>query len=153
RIVAVEERAIVADARCDEILRHLLEDRPALVAVGLQQGVAAPAVELRRELPAEIDRVLEALFEPEAAVGRMAVRGIAGDEDAADLVVLGDLHAQIPETQVFELGLEWKSGRFFQQALEIEVLPRGVSRRRGMEEEALADIDAAEELPVALQVR
>src|SRR3954466_12886737 len=59
RIVAVEERAIVPDPRGDEILRHLLEDRTPLVAVGLQQRVAAPAIQLGRELPAEIDRVLQ----------------------------------------------------------------------------------------------
>src|SRR5437660_12591104 len=63
RTVAVEERAIVADARGDEILRHLLDDRAPLVAVGLQQHVAAPAVELGRELPAEIDRILQPVVE------------------------------------------------------------------------------------------
>src|SRR3954470_14463873 len=65
RVVAVEERAIVPDARGDEILRHLLENGPPLVAVGLQQYVAAPAVKLRRKLPAEIDRILQSVVEPE----------------------------------------------------------------------------------------
>src|SRR5260221_13930193 len=55
RTVAVQERAIVTDARGDEILRHLLDDRAPLVAVGLQQRVTAPAVEPGRQLPAEID--------------------------------------------------------------------------------------------------
>src|SRR5207302_3668673 len=83
--VAVEERAIIADARGDEILRHLLDDRAPLVAVGLQQGVATPAVEPGGELPAEIDRVLKSVVQPEAAVGRMRMRGVASDEHAADL--------------------------------------------------------------------
>ena len=107
----------------------------------------------RRKLPAEIDRVLQAVVEAEAAVGRMAVRGVAGDEHAADLVSLGDRDAQVPEADVVELGLERKARRLLQQAEEIEIVPRGVLRHRRVEEEALADIDAAEELPVALEVR
>src|SRR5690348_7980924 len=66
RVVAAQKRAIVADAGGDEILGHLLKDRPPLVAVGLQQRFAAPAVKLRGELPSEIDRVLQAVVEPEA---------------------------------------------------------------------------------------
>ena len=108
---------------------------------------------MRRELPAEIDRVLQAVVEAEAAVGRMAVRGVAGDEHAADLVLLGDRDAQVPEADVVELGLERKAGRLLQQPVEIEIVPRGVLRHRRMEEEALADVDPAEELPVAVQVR
>ena len=37
--------------------------------------------------------------------------------------------------------------------MEIEIVPRGVLRHRRVEEEALADVDAAEELPVAVEVR
>src|SRR6187551_2355684 len=51
--VAIEELTIPFDATGDEILAGLLEDRMALFAIGLQQLVAAPAFELRRELPAE----------------------------------------------------------------------------------------------------
>src|SRR5690348_11323490 len=46
RVVAAQKCSIVADAGGDEILRNLLEDRPALVAVGLQECLAAPTVKL-----------------------------------------------------------------------------------------------------------
>ena len=83
----------------------------------------------------------------------MAVRGVAGDEHAPDLVFLRDRDAQVPEPDVIELGLERKPGRLVQQGLEIEIVPRGVLRHRRVEEEALADVDPAEELPVAVEIR
>src|SRR5439155_14780934 len=132
-----------------EILRDLLEDRLALVAVGLQQRVAAPAVQLRGQLPAEIDRILQSVVEAEAAIGRMAVRGVAGDEGAADLVFLRDRDPQIPEADVVELDREGKTRSLVQHAGEVEILARGVLRHRRVEEEALAHVDAAEELPIA----
>ena len=83
----------------------------------------------------------------------MAVRGVAGDEHAADLIFLGDRDAQVPEADVVELAGELEAGGPLQQAVEVEIVARGVLRHRRVEEEALADVDAAEELPVALQVR
>ena len=52
-------------------------------AVGLEQRVAAPALQARCELPAEVRDVFEARVETEAAVGRVLMGGVAGDEDAA----------------------------------------------------------------------
>src|SRR4051794_23321656 len=46
RAVALKELAVDADALGDEILGDLLEDRPALFAVGLEQRFAAPALKL-----------------------------------------------------------------------------------------------------------
>src|SRR5690348_5605281 len=88
--VALEELAIGLDAVGDEIAAGLLEDRAAFVAVGVEQRLAAPALKPRRQLPAEIGCILEAAIEAKAAIGRVAVRGIAGDEDAADTILLGD---------------------------------------------------------------
>src|SRR5215469_2387748 len=51
-IVAGEELAILLDARGDEVLGYLLEDRPAFLAVGGEQRVAAPALQLCLKLPA-----------------------------------------------------------------------------------------------------
>ncbi len=58
-------------------------DRPALDGVGIEQAVAAPAVEHGVELPGQIDRVADAGIHAEAAGRRHHVRGVAGDEDAA----------------------------------------------------------------------
>src|SRR5262249_52777998 len=114
--------------------------------------IAAPAFEPRRELPTEIDRVLQPVVEAEAAIGWMTVRRIAGDEDTADLVLFGHRHPQVPEADMLELAGERKSGRAVEQRAEVEIVAGGVLRHRRMEEEALADVDAAEELPVAVQV-
>src|SRR3954470_6741245 len=89
-IVAVEELLVARDARRDEILRDLVEDRPAFFIIRRQQCIAAPALQPRRELPAKIDGVLEAVIETKAPIGRMAVRGIPRDKDPAGLIILRD---------------------------------------------------------------
>ena len=81
------------------------------------------------------------------------MRGVAGDEDAADLVVLGDRDAQIPEADVIEVAGEGKAGDFLQQAVKIVIVPGRIGRHRRMKEPALADVDAAEELPIAAASR
>ena len=45
-----------------------------------------------------------------------------------------------------------KPADLLHQAMEVEIVLGGVGRHRGVEKPALADVDAAEELPVALQV-
>src|ERR1051326_8930201 len=60
-LITAQEFAIAADAGLDEILRGLVEDRAPLFAVSRKQRIAAPALYLRRELPAEIDDVVEAI--------------------------------------------------------------------------------------------
>ena len=82
----------------------------------------------------------------------MAVRGVAGDEDAPDAILIGDRDAQVPEADVLELDVEFLADRRMQIAAEIEIVLRGAERHRRMEEPGGAEIDAAEELPVALQV-
>ena len=82
----------------------------------------------------------------------MAVRRVAGNEHPADLIALGDCNAQIPETDVFELGVELKSRRLVQHAEKVEVVARCFLRHRRVEEEPLAHVDPSEELPIALQV-
>ena len=56
-----------------------------LGVVGLQQAVRCPALDLRGELPAEVDRIDQAVF------GGCCedVGGIAGQQDAASLVAVG----------------------------------------------------------------
>src|SRR5262249_50804110 len=153
RAVAVEEFPVRPDAPGNEILRRLEEDRAPFLGVGAQQVVASPAREPGGELPAEIGDIIEAAVEPVRSVRRMAVGGVAGDEDAAHLVAVGGGDAQIPEAHIVELAGETESGGLLQQALKVVVVPRGVGRDRSVKKELLADVDAAEELPIALQIR
>src|SRR5689334_3951706 len=85
-IVARQECGVARDPRRDELVGDVAEDRAALRIVGGEQCISAPALQPCGELPAEIDRILEPVVEPEAAVGRMAVRGVSGDEGAPGAV-------------------------------------------------------------------
>src|SRR5579871_1030587 len=152
RAIARKECGIVPDAGGDEVLGGLLENRPPLFAVGLQQRVASPALQPGRELPAEIGSVLQAVVEAECAVGRMAVRRIPGDEHAPDLVPFGDSDAQVPEPHMVEFACEGATSGLLDEASKIKIVPRGIGGNGGMEKPSFSDVDAAEELPIALQV-
>ena len=78
--------------------------------------------------------------------------GVAGDEHAVDLVILGDRDAQIPEADIIEVAGKWETGDFLQQPVKVVIVARGIGRNRGVEEPALADVDAAE-LPIARRDR
>src|ERR1700676_523450 len=82
----------------------------------------------------------------------MAVRGVAGDKDAPAAIVIGGGDAQIPEADVLEFDIELRAYRRKKAAAEIEIIPGGAERHRRMKEPGSAEIDAAEELPVALQI-
>ena len=152
-VVALQPDAILLDAAGDHRFARLLEDRPPLLVVRLQQPVAAPALQRGRQFPAQVDGVLEAGVQSEPTVGRVLVARVAGDEHAPLAVLAGDHDAQIPEANVVELGMKVEAGRLVQQGEEVEVVGGGVLGHRRVEEEALADVDAAEELPVALELR
>ena len=81
------------------------------------------------------------------------MRGVPGDEDSPGAIVLRDRDAQIPEADMFETARELETRGLVQQTGEIVVVARGIGRHRRVEEEALLGIDAAEELPVAVQRR
>ena len=81
------------------------------------------------------------------------MRGVAGDEDAPDAILIGDRDAQLPKTDVLELDVELLADRLMHEAAEIEIVLGGAERHRRMEEPGGAEIDAAEELPVTLQLR
>ena len=61
-----------------------------LGVVTVQQPVRCPTVECARQLPAQVDRVLDAQVESLPARRRMNVRGIAGQQHPADAVALGE---------------------------------------------------------------
>src|SRR4029077_17580987 len=112
RAVATQEFPIAPNAGFDEILSGLLEDRATLFAVAREQRIAAPAVQLRRKFPAEIDDIVEPVVKARGAVGGMGGRGVAGDEDAAGLISLGHRDSQIPESDIVEIAGERKAGSF-----------------------------------------
>src|SRR5439155_26879993 len=120
--VALEEIPVGLNARENEVLRRFPEDRLALFRVSVKQSLAAPAAQARRQLPAEIDDIVEAIVEAVAAVGRMTVRGISGDEYSTDPVFVGDRNAQVPEAHIVELALELEPRRLLHQALEVVVV-------------------------------
>src|SRR4051812_32468458 len=151
-IKAFEELCVLPDASGDEVLTHGLEHGTALVVVRAQQRLAAPAFERGLQLPAQVDGVLQPIVEAEAAVGRVAVRSIARDENAARAIALGERDAQVPEADVLDLPSEGKAGGALGETVKVEVVALGAERHRGMEEPAFADVYPAEEPPVALEV-
>ena len=82
----------------------------------------------------------------------MRMRRVAGDEDPAGLVSLGHRDLEIPEADIVEIAGERETGGLLQQSVEVVIVARGVGRHRRMEEPAFADVDAAEKLPIAVQV-
>src|SRR3954451_10865489 len=53
RIVTIEELLVARDPRRDEFLCDFVEDRPAFFVIGVEQRIAAPALQPRGELPAK----------------------------------------------------------------------------------------------------
>src|SRR5690606_11849189 len=152
-IELLEEGAIVLDRLLDEIPRGRGEDRPALGMVAVEQGRSAPAAQYGREFPAEIAGILEAGVDAVSAVRRMAVGGVPCDEDATAAIAVGDRETQVPEADVLEFGREGRANGTMQVGQEVEIVLRGAGRHGRVEEPRLAEIDAAEKLPVAAKVR
>ena len=81
------------------------------------------------------------------------MRRVTGDEHASDAVFLGHRHTQVPETDVIKLASEREARRLVQQTKEVEVAGGGVQGHRRVEKPAFTNIDTAEKLPVAFQIR
>jgi hypothetical protein len=79
----------VVDRVLERALRVSLERRAALGLVGVEQRLAGVTGEHQGELPGEVVHVLDRAGEPEAACGRMAMRGIAREEYAPGPEALG----------------------------------------------------------------
>src|ERR1043165_2910374 len=153
RIVAREKRRILRNPCRNEIVRNLLDHRLALSALRAQNPVAAPALEPCGELPAEIDRVLQSVVETKTAIGRMAVRRVPRNEDAACPISVRYRDAKIPEPDVIEVTGKIESRRALDQSMNVEIVGAASPRPRRMKEPGLFVIDAPEELPVAVEVR
>src|SRR6476659_8420249 len=82
----------------------------------------------------------------------MAVRRIAGYEDTARAIGIGNGEAQLPEADVVDLDIEFCACRLAHELPEIEVVLRGAGRHRGVEEPGAVQVHTAEELPVSLEL-
>src|SRR3954470_605328 len=99
-IEGVEELPVRLDGLRDEVTGGRGEHRPALLVVGVEQGLAGPSLEHRCQLPPQVARVLEAGVHAVPAVRRVAVGGVTGDEDSSGPIRVGDREPQVPETDV-----------------------------------------------------
>src|SRR6202022_5175628 len=79
RTVALQELAVRPDPPCNEILARLPKDRPALIAVGSQQCVASPPLQLRRQLPSQIGHIFKPVVQSECAIARRRGGSISDD--------------------------------------------------------------------------
>ena len=114
---------------------------------------AGPALQDGSELPAEIGSVLETGIDAITAIGRVAVRRVAGDEDAARAICVRQCEAQVPEADMLEFNFELGADRLVEKRPEVEIVSRRPKRNRRMEEPGGAQVDTAKEAPVALQLR
>ena len=69
------------------------------------------------------------------------MRRVAGDEHAPGAIAVGQREAQVPEPDMLERDIEFRAGRFVQEAAKIEIVAVGVGRNRRMEEPRAAEID------------
>ena len=105
------------------------------------------------KLPAKVYGILKTGVDAIATIGRMAVRRITGNEDAALSVSIGRGNAQLPEPDMLELDIELCPYCGMEILPEVEIILGRPERNRRMEEPRRSEIHTAEELPVSLQFR
>ena len=98
----LEQRTHLADALVGAI-DDLAADRLALRVVAVEQGVAGLARGHQRELPGDVVRVLDRGVAAEPVRGRMAVRRVAGEEQAPVAVALRDHVVDLPGADLLDL--------------------------------------------------
>ncbi len=78
---------------------------------------------------------------------------VAGDEDATRVIGVRHRDPEVPEADMLQLEGDLRADRGAQQSGAVQRLARRAHRDRRVEEEGRAEVDAAEEAPVALQLR
>src|SRR6185312_8071869 len=73
-----------------------LANRDALALIAVEQRGRGPAADHRFELPTEIGGIADAGIHAEAAIRRMDMRGVAGEEHATQAEAIGDQGASAP---------------------------------------------------------
>ncbi len=76
--------------------RHLVGDGLALRLIGIKDRSRRPSVQMRRQLPAEIDGISNARIHAVARIGHPQMRGVAADEDPAVAEAIGHQPAPDP---------------------------------------------------------
>ena len=135
----------------NEVAHGRFKDRPALRVIRVQQGIAAPTLKNRREFPAQVARIFQTGINTIAAIGRVAVRCIAGNEQPACAVGVSDGKAQIPKTDVFHFNFKFSTYRLMQIRLEIKVVSACTGGYRCVKKPGVAKINTPEKLPVTAQ--
>src|SRR5262249_6481208 len=101
---------------------------------------------------AEVPCILQTCVDAIAAVRWVAVRRIAGDEDAALLIGVSDRETQFPKANVLELNVELRPGRGIDMLVEVEIVSGRAGRNRRVEEPGAAEVQTAEDFRVPAEV-
>ena len=83
-----------------------LADLAALGRIGRQELRPAPALQRRRKLPGQIDGVADAGIHAEPAGRNDEMRGVAGDEDPALAVAVGEQQVLLPLADIERIELQ-----------------------------------------------
>src|SRR5579859_5298959 len=149
-IELLEEIAICVNCCFDKILCRGQKNRAPLFIVGLKKIGTSPSLQCGGELPAEIPRILESRVDAVSAIGRMAMRSVTRDEDAATAICVSRGNAQIPQADVIEFDIEFGPDGGVQITAKVEILLGRPERNRLMKEPGGPEIDTAKEQPVAV---
>ena len=81
------------------------------------------------------------------------MRRVPGDEYAAAAIAVGKAESQLPEPDIVERHIDRRADGLFKEGVEVEIVTCRAGRHWCMEKPVAVQIDSAEELPVAAQVR
>ena len=107
-----------------------LMHRPAFGLIGGEQARSAPTSECRRQLPAKIDGVGDAEVHAVAAVGRMQMARIAGEEYAFMAVLVGDETVRRPHVPRQNLEIDLPADRGPKPPTNVRVVDLLHARRK-----------------------
>src|ERR1700722_8738857 len=83
----------------------------------------------------------------------MTVCRVAGNEDPALAVFIGERKPQVPESNVLEFHIELRSGGVIQETTKIKAVPVDVGRHRSMKEPIVFKVYSPKESPIAVELR
>ena len=78
-----------SSSACAGVVQHVAGDRVPFGVVAVQQPLRCPAADLGGQLPAQVERVLDAEVEPLPTDRRVDVRRVAGQQHPPDPITFG----------------------------------------------------------------